>query len=134
MKPQAQAPLYYDMGAMVDDANMDDDDVTSSSAEYTINVGISLEPLASVEGQLDQSKALMRMSGSGGSNSSTSKAKAPEDPESIAVLANKIVQHAYNFLSSFTDAQGKVPMRAFDDWWAKFKSRLASDPKFLDAL
>lgn len=126
------------MGAMVDDTDMD---TGAEDPAYTINVGISLEPLAVANSQLTTppptaaGTSSTALTTTGNSTSQpAAQTKAPEDAESIAVLANKIVQHAYNFLSSFTDAQNKVPMRAFDDWWAKFKSRLAADPKFLDGI
>lgn len=122
------APAYFDLDAMVDDDSM----VDSGPTDFTINVGISIEPLSVVENLLEQQRVeheqTKRISDTPAAGS------APKDADSIGVLANKIVQHAYNFLSSFTDNSGKVPMRAFDDWWAKFKSRLASDPKFLDSL
>lgn len=115
---------------MVDDDSM----AGSASDEFTINVGISLEPLSVVESMLEQQRVQQEQTKSSNSGSSGSGSAKLQDADSIAVLANKIVTHAYNFLSSFTDSSGKVPMRVFDDWWAKFKSRLASDPKFLEGL
>lgn len=93
--------------------------------QFDINVGISIEPLDAVQSQQAIAK---------------NETKPPTEPnvvvkpQDIAVLANKIVQHAYNFLSGFTTPDGKVPMKAFDDWWAKFKHKLEMNPKFLDNL
>lgn len=115
---------------------VDDDSMAGGSDEFTINVGISLEPLSVVEAMLEQQRVQQEQAKalhSSGTSASSNGSKV-QDADSIAVLANKIVTHAYNFLSSFTDSSGKVPMRVFDDWWAKFKSRLASDPKFLEGL
>lgn len=122
-------PAYFDLDAMVDD-----DAMVADEAEFTINVGISLEPLANVQNALEQQRVQHEQTKALTITPANTTAAAPQSADSIAVLANKIVQHAYNFLSGFTGADGKVPMRVFDDWWAKFKSRLASDPKFLDTL
>ncbi|RDA89479.1 hypothetical protein CP533_2371 [Ophiocordyceps camponoti-saundersi (nom. inval.)] len=55
------------------------------------------------------------------------------------ILAQRIIQNAFNFLASFsgsTDAGGAkvevVPLKAFEEWWRKFESRLRSDPSFLE--
>jgi hypothetical protein len=108
---------------------MDEDDVTNPFyGGYKINVGISLEPLAEVQNQLEQLRVQQQQS------VATQRSASNLPPDSIALLANKIVQNAYNFLSGFTGNDGKVPMRVFDDWWTKFKSRLSSDPRFLESL
>ncbi|KAL3234491.1 Protein OPI10 [Nakaseomyces bracarensis] len=49
-------------------------------------------------------------------------------------LAGKIVQHAYNYLTGFLDANGSVSIKRFDGWWDKFKKRLANDASFLDEV
>lgn len=106
------------------DAMIDDDDALQSE-QFTINLGISIEPAASVEQSLQQEQPVKAFS--------TTNAISTQ-PGDTAALANKIVQHAYNFLSGFAASDGKVPMKAFDEWWRKFKSRLAANPKFLDNL
>jgi len=107
------------------DEMMDDESGAPPSDTQNLTFGISIEPSA----QVDQLLASQRMP------SRQPKAiGAPAPPmssDSIATLANKIVGNAYNFLASFVDPQGQVPIKAFDDWWAKFKSRLSSDPDFL---
>lgn len=119
------------------------DDGSAVATEYTIQIGISLDPLAEVQNQLEQQRVQREQLGSAGASSGVGSSGAagssggrvpPQDADSIASLANKIVQHAYNFLGGFADANGNVPMRRFDEWWAKFKTRLASNPKFLDSL
>ncbi|CAN6628034.1 protein Opi10p [Trichomonascus vanleenenianus] len=112
----SQAPAEID----AEDQMMTDD---ATQSDYTINVGISIEPAAQVEANLEQKKALV-----------LSTKPKPLNANDTAVLANKIVQHAYNFLSGFTGSDGKVSMKVFDDWWAKFKAKLANNPKFLDNL
>ena len=109
---------------------MMDDEEAAGTDQVEITIGISLEPQAQVEAQLAAIK-----------QAQLSKQKlllpaqpavaAPSDPNDIASLANKIVAHAYNYMSSFVNGQGQVPIKAFDDWWNKFKSKLALDPSFL---
>ncbi|EEU38918.1 uncharacterized protein NECHADRAFT_94227 [Fusarium vanettenii 77-13-4] len=88
-------------------------------------VGVSVEPEESV-GQRLQELAANKASGnsSGGQPSTT-------------VLAQRIIQNAFNFLSSFSGTAGPggvevVPLKAFEDWWRKFESRVRADPSFLE--
>jgi hypothetical protein len=113
------------------DDMMDDEAGAAIVEEFDVTVGISIEPAAQAQSMIEQ----QRMARTSHQNAGVPTSKpAPQRPEDITTLANKIVEHAYNFLGSFTTPDGKVPMKAFNDWWAKFKSRLASDPKFLDNL
>lgn len=118
---------------LVDVDEMIDDDRVE---QYDIKVGISIVPLATAQSELEALKAQQAQVQAQQTQSLVSQpaSTAPTNPSDIAVLAGRIVQHAYNFLSGFTTPDGKVPMKAFDDWWNKFKTRLASDPKFLDSL
>jgi len=50
-------------------------------------------------------------------------------------LAQRIIRNAFNFLASFSGTAGTVevvPLKAFEDWWRKFESRIRSDPGFLE--
>ncbi|SCU77537.1 LAFA_0A02168g1_1 [Lachancea sp. 'fantastica'] len=49
-------------------------------------------------------------------------------------LAARIVKHAHNYLTGFLDPQGNVPIKCFDNWWTKFKSRLQMDAQFLNEV
>lgn len=56
---------------------------------------------------------------------------------STVVLAQRIIQNAFNFLASFSGAAGPggvevVPLKAFEAWWKKFESRVKADPSFLE--
>lgn len=68
----------------------------------------------------------------------TNKANKPASgPPSTADLAQRIIQNAFNFLSSFSGTAGPggvevVPLKAFEDWWRKFESRVRTDPSFLE--
>lgn len=116
---------------------LDDIDMNESTPETgdgTINIGISIEPTPQAELLLDQEKQKQQQAATSLVPSTSTSTVAPNNPQEIAVLANKIVTHAYNFLGSFVDANSKVPMKAFDSWWEKFKSKLSNNPGFLDEL
>lgn len=113
----------YDVDEMADDDMSAGS--TSAISEYVINLGISIEAEDVVNQAIQQKRA--NADASGGSRST-----APSNPNDIATLANKIVQHAYNYLSGFAGSDGKVSMKVFNDWWAKFQSKLNANPRFLD--
>jgi hypothetical protein len=52
------------------------------------------------------------------------------------VLAQKIIKNAFNFLASFAGngpgGSEVVPLKSFQDWWAKFEKRIERDPGFLE--
>jgi hypothetical protein len=110
---------------------MMDEDGAQSVEQFDISVGISIGPVDAVEAAIQAQK---QARASAITTVATTNVAAPTSSQDIAELANKIVQHAYNFLGSFITPDGKVPMRAFDDWWAKFKSRIAANPRFLEDL
>ncbi|KAG5951862.1 hypothetical protein E4U57_006564 [Claviceps arundinis] len=56
---------------------------------------------------------------------------------STTILAQRIIQNAFNFLASFSGSAGPggvevVPLKAFEEWWRKFEARVRADPDFLD--
>lgn len=113
--------------------SMMDDLVIDTNDSFTINIGLSIEPTADAEIQLAQEKAKQQ----GESSALVPQAPKPylsNNPNAMADMANKIVSHAYNYLTSFIDQQGKVPIKAFDNWWDKFKSKLTNNPNFLNEL
>ncbi|KAI8717400.1 hypothetical protein NCS52_00815800 [Fusarium sp. LHS14.1] len=88
-------------------------------------VGVSVEPEESVGQRLQELAANKASSNSSGGQPSTT------------VLAQRIIQNAFNFLSSFSGTAGPggvevVPLKAFEDWWRKFESRVRADPSFLE--
>lgn len=109
----------YDMG----------EDMVDSSDTTVINIGISIEPTAHAEQLLLQEQAKKEQALVLAKSATSTPA-----PSDTAQLAHKIVGHAYNYLGSFIDSSGKVPMKAFDNWWDKFKTKLANNPSFLDNL
>ncbi|KAI2473553.1 hypothetical protein F4781DRAFT_137609 [Annulohypoxylon bovei var. microspora] len=56
---------------------------------------------------------------------------------STQVLAQRIIQNAFNFLSGFSGKVGAegvevVPLKAFQEWWRKFENKVRNDPTFLE--
>jgi protein Hikeshi len=89
-------------------------------------IGISVEEAGSVATRIEEVRA-----------SSSSKALVPSGGPSTLVLAQRIIQNAFNFLASFSSGGGGgggevVPLRAFEEWWRKFEGRVRSDPTFLE--
>lgn len=118
--------------APTDDVMLDDSTlqpVTEPLSGSTIVLGISLEPIASIEAQLAQLKS--------GASSQALVRAAPSAQRTVStkVLAQRIIQNAFNFLSSFATGAGgneTVPLKAFHDWWNKFEKRIELDPSFLE--
>jgi len=56
-------------------------------------------------------------------------------PPKTKILAQRIIKNAFNFLASFAGGAGgseMVPLKAFQEWWAKFERRVENDPGFLE--
>ncbi|KND91388.1 Protein OPI10 [Tolypocladium ophioglossoides CBS 100239] len=95
----------------------------SATSSGGLMIGVSIEPADAV-GQRLQELAV-------------DKTAASSQRPTTAVLAQRIIQNAFNFLASFSGKAGPggvevVPLRAFEDWWRKFESRVRSDPSFLE--
>ncbi|ODV80313.1 DUF775-domain-containing protein [Suhomyces tanzawaensis NRRL Y-17324] len=131
-KPSAIYRLNNKSGLANRGSNGDEMNIDDSSINYndptTIQIGISIEPTPQAEVLLTQQRE------KSASALVPAKPAAPNSANDIAALGNKIVGHAYNYLGSFIDEAGKVPMKAFDNWWDKFKTKLANNPNFLDTL
>lgn len=117
------------------DVDMMMDEAEAAVDQFAITIGISLEPVEQAELQLAAAKqaqvaAKQRLI----LPAKPVAAAAPDRPDDIASLANKIVTNAYNYMSSFVSPQGQVPIKAFDEWWNKFKAKLTANPSFLNNL
>ena len=93
------------------------------SAGPDVNVGISVEPVANIQSQMAQLQ-------SGQHQGSIGK-------PSTKVLAQRIIQNAFNFLAGFSGRVGEggvevVPLKSFEDWWRKFERKVEMDPGFLE--
>ncbi|KAI0964872.1 hypothetical protein F4678DRAFT_454668 [Xylaria arbuscula] len=105
-------------------------------AEGGVVIGIDIEEAASVGERIQQlqqqsqsqSTALVPINRSNNNNDT-----AP----STQVLAQRIIQNAFNFLSGFSGQVGAsgievVPLKAFQEWWRKFETKIKNDPSFLE--
>lgn len=115
----------------------------AAAPDGAVVIGISVEPADSVAARIAELGAGSG-SGSGGSGGSSSAGgngadagalvPARQQPSTL-VLAQRIIKNAFNFLASFSGTAGQVevvPLKAFEDWWRKFESRVRSDPGFLE--
>ena len=90
-----------------------------------VNLGISVEPTINIEQQM------MQLQNEKQANSTALVKAGP----STKVLAQRIISHAFNFISSFSGTVGGqevVPLKSFQDWWTKFEQRIKNDPSFLE--
>lgn len=99
-----------------------------------VNVGISVENVESIRGQLEglEREKMERAAGGGGGDG----VKGGQQP-STKVLAKRIIQNAFNFLASFSGTVGPggqevVPLKSFEEWWRRFERRVDVDPGFLE--
>ena len=88
-----------------------------------INVGISVEPVANIQSQMAQLQSEQQQISAG--------------KPSTKVLAQRIIQNAFNFLAGFSGRVGEggvevVPLKSFEDWWRKFERKVEMDPTFLE--
>ncbi|KAK8231467.1 hypothetical protein HDK77DRAFT_63768 [Phyllosticta capitalensis] len=112
-----------DPAAMVDPA-------TGQVAPVTL--GVSVEPVARIAELMD---AKQQQTSSGLELVRAGAIAA--DPVSTKVLAQRIIANAFNFLASFAGNVGPggqevVPLKSFQDWWAKFEKKIEMDPGFLE--
>lgn len=104
--------------------------------DAVITLGISIEPAQNVATQL----ANLQSSNAANNTSSTAlvRQQPPRAAPSTKVLAQRIIGNAFNFLASFAASdpssrgQEVVPLKSFQDWWAKFERRVDADPGFLE--
>lgn len=88
-------------------------------------IGVCIEPAMEVARQMEEKSqhgALVQ------------KPKEQKAPSTLA-LAQRIIKNAFNFLASFSGKAGQVevvPLKAFEEWWRKFETRLRTDPGFLE--
>ncbi|CAI6087658.1 hypothetical protein V2G26_009991 [Clonostachys chloroleuca] len=103
--------------------------ISSAETPGGLVLGVEIEPEDAVARQM-QELAASRQQGGGGGAGGTGQPPT-------AVLAQRIIQNAFNFLTSFSGTAGPggvevVPLKAFEEWWKKFESRVRADPSFLE--
>ena len=100
--------------------------MNGNASQAVVNLGISIEPVPNIQAQLAALESRSQSTANAASNS----------VPSTKVLARRIIENAFNFLSGFsgTAAGGLevVPLKAFQDWWTKFERRVEMDPSFLE--
>lgn len=136
MKPSAIFKLNNsgsNSSQILDDIDMDGDSGKIFDPLDNITVGISIEPVIEAERQLRELKESQLANPNNTQLAVVHQPGIPSDPTTTALLAGKIVKHAYNYLTEFIDDEGKVSIKFFDSWWDKFKTRLQNDPKFLES-
>lgn len=108
-------------------------DAAMSAEVEEVILGISVEPAAAVEQQL----ATLHQNDGSTANSSTALVRH-RPPLSTVDMARRIIQNAFNFLSSFAvpdpamGGQDMIPLKAFQEWWGKFEKKIEYDPSFLE--
>jgi hypothetical protein len=127
---------------VVADDDMIDEEVSSATAGVrgvpaNITVGISIEPVATIAPQL---AAVDIEQGGLAASAQTALVPSPKPivgPLQTKLLAQRIIQNAFNFLASFSGTVGEgeqemVPLKSFKDWWTRFERRVENDPGFLE--
>ncbi|XXG94818.1 Golgi apyrase [Hypoxylon texense] len=117
-----------------------------STAEGVV-IGVAVEDAASVAERIQQLHAEggggVQGQGQGQQQQQQQQQQQPQkllpssSPISTQVLAQRIIQNAFNFLAGFSGTVGAggvevVPLKAFQDWWRKFENKIRSDPTFLE--
>lgn len=101
----------------------------------SVTVGFSIEPTASIQNQLAM---LESAEGNPSTALVVSSKRQSASPTSTKVLAQRIIENAFNFLASFsgntavTGGEEMVPLKSFRAWWEKFERRVEMDPGFLE--
>lgn len=117
---------------------LNESSLSASSSGGQIVLGISIEDAGSVASRITELQAAKSSSTAAPGSLAlvpAGQAQAQAQQPSTLVLAQRIIKNAFNFLSSFSGQAGQVevvPMKAFEDWWRKFESRVRSDPGFLE--
>jgi hypothetical protein len=121
-----------DEDAMVDEGGNGAN--TAGGEAEMVMLGISIEPAAQVAANMAQLKAQGQQQ--------ASMALVKQSPALAAgatvptkVLAQRIIKNAYDFLASFAGSGpggDVVPLKAFQEWWAKFEKKIERDPGFLE--
>ncbi|KAI1361484.1 hypothetical protein F5Y08DRAFT_16704 [Xylaria arbuscula] len=116
---------------------------TAGAAESGgVVIGIDIEEAGSVAERIQQlqaqsqSQSTALVPSNAGNSVGGSSGSSGGGPSTI-ILAQRIIQNAFNFLSGFSGQVGQsgievVPLKAFQDWWRKFETKIKNDPSFLE--
>lgn len=107
--------------------------------QENVVIGVSVEDAESVSQRMSAASSSSSGTGTGTGDSAGAlvpASAARQQQPSTLVLAQRIIKNAFNFLSSFTGStpgqMEVVPLKAFEEWWKKFESRVRTDPGFLE--
>ncbi|RMZ76906.1 hypothetical protein DV738_g4700, partial [Chaetothyriales sp. CBS 135597] len=113
-----------------------------SGAGGNCTVGIEIAEETKVKGLLDELEARKQQQQQGRTSEGkgqlvTLTGSSPSSQVTTKVLAQRIIKHAFNFVSSFSGTLGQggvevVPLKAFEEWWRKFERKVDTDPSFLE--
>ncbi|OCT45069.1 DUF775 domain protein [Cladophialophora carrionii] len=116
----------------------------AAAAVGDVNLGVSVEPVQNIQAQMaqlqqqqqqqqQQPQPMSPMSPTSNNNDAALPKRPPPDTR---VLAQRIIKNAFNFLASFAGNTANgievVPLKSFQDWWAKFERKVQNDPAFLE--
>ncbi|KAF2459246.1 hypothetical protein BDY21DRAFT_370694 [Lineolata rhizophorae] len=130
-------------GAATDDVMVDEATGAADrqqAAGPPVTLGISIEPAQQVAAALAAKGQSRTGPGAGLTGSELVKQQpgmAHRSSVPTKVLAQRIIANAFNFLASFAGNTGPsgaevVPLKSFQDWWAKFEKKVELDPGFLE--
>ncbi|KAG0243995.1 hypothetical protein B0O80DRAFT_465459 [Mortierella sp. GBAus27b] len=150
-------------GTSGNDMSMDAPAANPSATAITATLGISIEPLESVQAQI---ATLSSTASSTTSTTATSNALVPlaapgnVSPDSVVAVAQKVMTHLYNHVTSFATAvlptgstvlvpaggpgsavnvlsgagaadSSYLPVKAFNDWYQNVIRKAKTDPMFM---
>lgn len=122
-----------------------DMDTPDGPGERSLILGISVESCESVNAQmaaLTSSNATSSSAAATPGNALVRVQNGGVQKTDALVLAQRIIKNAFNFLASYagnvpmpgssgTAGVEVVPLKAFENWWTKFETRVKNDPEFL---
>ncbi|KAJ5799886.1 uncharacterized protein N7518_001954 [Penicillium psychrosexuale] len=126
VRPQGRAPRRSE--AEEEDDMLDEDTAVTG----VMTLGISIEEAQNIAPQL---ASLESERPSGGTSMALVSQSPAQKQISTKLLAQRIIGNAFNFLASFAEnenGQDVVPLKSFQNWWAKFERRIEADPSFLE--
>lgn len=125
---------------MVDDATLQP---VNESGGPNIVLGISVEPVATIQSQLANLRSGQQPQSMGSDvvpfkdTQQTAQNQLQMNPTLVKLMAQRIIKNAFNFLLGFANGSAgheTVPLKTFQDWWAKFEKRVDLDPGWLDKI
>ncbi|OTA64722.1 hypothetical protein K449DRAFT_392834 [Hypoxylon sp. EC38] len=110
---------------------------SSPSTAEGIIIGIGVEDAGSVAERIQQLHSDTTTSTTTTTGAGTGTGTGTGGQTSTQVLAQRIIQNAFNFLAGYSGKVGAegvevVPLKAFQEWWRKFENKVRNDPTFLE--